>query len=207
MHKVFISYHHGDAYSGDADYRDALAHLNVQHGLFIDRSVDTGDIDDSLPDDRIRELIRDGYLRDSTVTIVLVGVGTAGRKHVDWEIYSSMFDGTRNKKSGVLAILLPSTGCAPTDFIAAHLDEKRSIYPDYTGPWLPITDSRACEQRYPYLPSRIVDNLITKAKISVTTWARVAADPAKLALLIEMAHRDRAQCHYDLSRDMRRKNS
>lgn len=87
MHKVLISYHHYN----DQDYKDALVKMACQHEVFIDRSVDTEDIDDSLPDERIREIIRDEYLRDSTVTIVLGGEDTKRRKHVDWEIYSSMF--------------------------------------------------------------------------------------------------------------------
>ena len=53
--------------------------------------MDTGDISDELSDARIREKIRDEYLRDSTGTIVLVGTETKRRKHVDWEIYSSMY--------------------------------------------------------------------------------------------------------------------
>ena len=85
MHKVFISYYHGDQ-----EYKDDLVKLSDQRGIFVDRSVDTGDISDDLSDERIRELIRDSYLRDSTVTIVLVGTETQRRKHVDWEIYSSM---------------------------------------------------------------------------------------------------------------------
>lgn len=69
-----------------------------QIAIFIDQSVPTGDISDGVSDEYIRELIRDEYLRDSTVTIVLVGTETARRKHVDWEIYSSMYDGRVNKK-------------------------------------------------------------------------------------------------------------
>ena len=83
--------------------------MSDQHGIFIDQSVDTGDISDELCDEAIREKIRDDYLRDSTVTIVLVGLETKRRKHVDWEIYSSMIDGKKNKKSGILAVNLPST--------------------------------------------------------------------------------------------------
>ena len=81
MHKVFISYHH----SNDQRYKNELVEMADRHRVFIDKSVDTGDIDDSLTDARIREIIRDGYLRDSTVTIVLVGNDTRRRKHVDWE--------------------------------------------------------------------------------------------------------------------------
>ncbi len=75
MHKVFISYHHDN----DQAYKEAL----VQSGIFIDASVDTGDIDDGLSDHAIRQKIRDEYLRDSSVTIVLVGSETKNRKHVD----------------------------------------------------------------------------------------------------------------------------
>ena len=90
MHKVFLSYHDAN----DASYKERLLELNEEHRIFVDGSVDTGDIDETdLPDDRIREIIRDDYLADTTVTIVLVGAGTKGRKHVDWEIYSSMRDG------------------------------------------------------------------------------------------------------------------
>ena len=84
--------------------------LNELHGLFIDASVDTGDINENLDDDAIRQKIRDDYLKDSTVTIVLLGIETKNRKNVDWEIYSSMFNGKVNKQSGVLVVNLPSTG-------------------------------------------------------------------------------------------------
>ena len=69
MHKVFISYHHAN----DQVYKECLVRLGENHEIFIDRSVDTGDISDKLSDEAIREKIRDEYLRDSTVTIVLVG--------------------------------------------------------------------------------------------------------------------------------------
>ena len=94
MHKVFISYHH----ERDQNHKNELVKLGDRNGLFVDMSVDTGDISDYLSDESIREKIRDEYLRDSTVTIVLVGTETKRRKHVDWEIYSSMYDGTVNKE-------------------------------------------------------------------------------------------------------------
>ena len=49
MHKVFISYHHRN----DEDYKDALIEMNEQYSIFVDRSVDTGGVNDALPDDRI----------------------------------------------------------------------------------------------------------------------------------------------------------
>ncbi len=200
-HKVFISYHHG----GDAAYKEQLLVLNQRYGIFIDGSVNTRDIDDRLPDSTIREIIRDDYLRDSTVTVVLVGPGTWGRKHVDWEIYSSMFDGRRNKKSGVLAIMLPSTGC--DSFTAPHTGEKERVYSDCTS-WFTIDKRSEYEQRYPSMPERLIDNLLKKeAKVSVTTWDRVTADLSKLEFLIDAAWKDRILCEYDLSRPMRRNNA
>lgn len=92
-HKVFISYHHAN----DQWAKDRLIELNNQYDIFIDCSVDTGDIPDDWDDQKIRAEIRDNYLQDSTVTILLVGTETKYRKHIDWELYSSMFDGAINK--------------------------------------------------------------------------------------------------------------
>jgi hypothetical protein len=201
-HKVFISYHH----KNDQAYKEALLNANEKYGLFIDASVDTGDIDDDLSDETIRQTIRDDYLRDSTVTILLVGVATKTRKHIDWEIYSSMYDGQVNKKSGVLAINLPSTDC--TYYNASHgEEEKKSVYPSNTN-WITIDNRSEYERRYPYMPSRIIDNLLKNgAKVSVTNWGTIAEDLSKLELLIDLTYRDRTSCDYDLSQPMRRANS
>ena len=200
MHKVFISYHHYN----DQDYKDDLVKMAREHGLFVDRSVDTGDIDDSLPDERIREIIRDEYLRDSTVTIVLVGEHTKGRKHVDWEIYSSMFDGTVNKKSGILVVNLP--GISPR-LTAPRRQEQTVVHPDIQG-WITVKTRAEYKRRYPYMPTRIVDNLLKPAAtISVVPWDRIADRPDKLKYLIDVTFADRAGCRYDLSRPMRRANS
>src|SRR6266404_3295952 len=114
MHNVFISYHRAN----DRVYKDALIDMNSLRKMFIDYSVDVNEIPDDLDDQTIRKRIRDEYLRDSTVTILLVGTETKWRKHIDWELYSSMFDGSVNKKSGILVINLPSTNC--TYFNASH---------------------------------------------------------------------------------------
>ena len=200
MHNVFISYHH----EKDQIYKDELIRLGETFGVFIDKSVDTGDISEDLSDQAIREKIRDEYLRDSTVTILLAGMETKNRKHVDWEIYSSMFDGVKNKKSGILVINLPPTQCIY--YTAAHGDEeKRIIYPDQNS-WINIDIRTEYENRYPYLPDRIIDNLLaTKAYISVVPWERLTAD--RLEFLIDETFNKRGICEYDLSRTMRRRNS
>ena len=200
MHKVFISYHHAN----DQRYKEHLVEMGHLHRIFIDKSVDTGDIDEDLPDERIREIIRDRYLRDSTVTIVLIGQDTAKRKHVDWEIYSSMFDGQVNKKSGILVISLPGTS---DSWHVAHDGEKEQVYPDWQS-WVRLDSRAEYESRYPCMPHRIIDNLVAgKARISVVQWERIDGSPHTLRWLVEAAFRDRGLCKYDLSRPMRRRNS
>lgn len=101
-HKVFISYHH----KNDSQYINLLRNKYGQN--FLDCSVDTGDIHDSKTDEQIRQIIRDEYIRDATVTIVLIGQDTWGRKHVDWEISSSIRDTKHNPRNGILGIILPT---------------------------------------------------------------------------------------------------
>lgn len=199
MHRVFISFHHAN----DQEYKDALVKCAEEKDVFIDGSVDTGDIPDDWDDQKIREYIRDEYLRDTTVTILLVGTETKYRKHVDWELYSSMIDGKKNKKSGILVILLPSAKSGY--FTAAHGDkEKETIYPYQKG-WEKISSRSEYERRYSYMPDRIIDNLLNdKAKISVVNWEDLTPD--KLRYLIELTFQDKENCTYDLSRPMRRRN-
>ena len=199
-HRVFISYHHAN----DQSYKEKLLKINEIHDIFIDKSVDTEDIDDSLPDKSIGAKIRDEYLKDSTITIVLVGIETKCRKHIDWEIYSSMYDGTINKKSGILVINLPSANSS--NVTAGHgEEEKKLIHPNIAN-WTSLNRSEYYE-RYPYMPERIIDNLLTsKAEISVIPWSLVEDNPEALRALIEFTSKDRPNAEYDLSRVMRRQN-
>lgn len=104
-HKVFVSYHHAN----DQYYKNLFDNLfsNV-YDIMVSKSVQIGDIDSNLSTERIRQKIRDEYLRDSTVTVVLIGSETWKRKHVDWEIGSSIRQTEYNSRSGLLGIILPS---------------------------------------------------------------------------------------------------
>ena len=202
-HKVFISYHH----ENDQSYKDALVKWNESVEVFIDKSVDTGDISDELTDEEIRVKIRDEYLRDSTVTIVLVGKDTAGRKHVDWEIYSSMKDGPVNKKSGIVVILLPSVTGPTTHLYAANGFVEKSFYPQITN-WSDLgTRENLLWGGFEKIPERIIDSLMNGAKISVTTWNEIVRDSSILAKLIDLANENKDTIEYDFSRPMRRHNS
>lgn len=104
-HKIFVSYHHAN----DQKYRDYFEYLFCKSvKVFISKSVQIGDINPLLPVDTVREKIRDEYLRDSSVTVVLVGTETWKRKHVDWEIASSIRQTKHSSRSGLLGIILPT---------------------------------------------------------------------------------------------------
>ena len=101
-HKVFISYYHED----DQEYKNRL--VQALNSKAIDKSVSPGDIhDETLPLDEIRRRIRDDHIADAVVTIVLIGPCTWQRKHVDWEISASIIDRPKNKRCGVVGLLLP----------------------------------------------------------------------------------------------------
>ena len=202
MHRVFISYHH----ARDQCYKNSLVKMGSRNRIFLDLSVDTGHISDNLSDERIREKIRDEYLLDSTVTIVLVGQETKRRKHVDWEIYSSMIDGKVNKKSGILVVNLPPADCTYC-ITATHDGEKDRVYREENFKWTSFSSRDEYECRYPNMPDRIIDNLLEpKAKVSITNWSKIC-DPNILRFLVDVTFQDRHGCKYDLSRPMRRANS
>ena len=104
-HKVFVSYHHAN----DQEYRETFERwFSDVYDIMVSKSVEIGEINPNLKTDTIRQKIRDEFLRDSTVTVVLIGAETWKRKHVDWEIGASIRDTKFNPRSGLLGILLPT---------------------------------------------------------------------------------------------------
>ena len=103
-HKTFISFHSADNY-----YKNFVETQWAEqfHG-FVSRSVRDGDIKTNLPTEYTRQLIRDNFISDATITLVLVGKGTWRRKHVDWEIASSLRATKNNSRTGLLGVLLPT---------------------------------------------------------------------------------------------------
>ena len=55
MHKVFVSSHHNN----DQYYKDLLVEMAYRRRVFVDGSADAGDVDELLPDERIRQIFRD----------------------------------------------------------------------------------------------------------------------------------------------------
>lgn len=200
MTRSFICYHH----ENDQEYKNHLAWMAQYYGCFEDGSVGVGDIvDDDRDSQAIRRLIRDEYLGDTEVTILLCGTDTRHRKHVDWELKSSMIDGSENARSGILVIDLPTTTASSWHTAFDH--EKATIYPDYTGSWVSVTTRAEYERRYPEMPARIIDQLMKSGvSISIVPWTKIENNPAKLSWLLEESARAGKTNEYDLSRKMRR---
>ena len=144
--RVFVSFH-----EHDIEYKEKFVRLMGRR--ILDRSVDTGNIDETgLKTATVRQKIRDEYIRDATVTIVLIGSCTWQRKHVDWEIGSSIRKTRRNSRCGSLGILLPN-----------HLDHGKRTYRPHLIPQR-LADN--CEGNDPYASIYDWPNPWTPAQIS-----------------------------------------
>lgn len=102
--KCFISYH-------VADQEEVQAFVEKFGRDFIFTCLGVVDEDNfvnSDDDETIKRVIREKHLTNTSVTIVLIGKCTWARKFIDWEISSSLRNDSVNKRSGVVAIPLPS---------------------------------------------------------------------------------------------------
>ncbi|HBJ35717.1 MAG TPA: hypothetical protein DDZ51_13425 [Planctomycetaceae bacterium] len=104
-HNVFVSYHHANDEAYKNNFVDYFANQTKQ---IISRAVEIGDIDSGLPTETIRTRIRDNFIRDATVTVVLIGTETWKRRHVDWEIASSLRQTSKNSRCGLIGLILPT---------------------------------------------------------------------------------------------------
>lgn len=87
--KCFISHHHAD----EGEVQEFIQGFDHDQDVLIARGIGasmSGDIINSVNADYIKSQIRSKYLRDTTVTIVMVGRETWGRRFVDWEIAASL---------------------------------------------------------------------------------------------------------------------
>jgi hypothetical protein len=108
--------------------------------------------------------VREEYLRDTSVTIVMVGRNTWGRKFVDWEIASSLRNTASYNRNGLVAITLPSMAGEPSRQLPARVDDNFNGEHGYARWWKYPTDTSALasciETAHQYRTSRshLVDN-------------------------------------------------
>jgi len=142
--KTFISYYHYE----DQGYKEKFK--NLFGDLITHKSVEDGDIDSDNSDGYIKQLIQKGYLADTTVLVVLIGINTKHRKHIDWEISGALNYKVGDKYSGLLGLILPNhpdfkTGKATYSLMPVRLaDNFKSKYAVIRD-W---TDDRAEMQEY-----------------------------------------------------------
>jgi hypothetical protein len=104
-HNVFISYHHAN----DEYYKNKFERLfSGIYDILETKAVNDGDINPCASTEATRQKIRDEFIRNASVTVVLIGSETWKRKHVDWEISSSIRDTKLNSRTGLLGIFLPT---------------------------------------------------------------------------------------------------
>lgn len=119
MRNVFVSYSHRLDQGAADEFRDRFS---IQRDVFSDRSLENRDIghlsDDTIKDNYIRPKIR-----NSSVTIILIGQETGGRWWCDWEIYYSLLKTTGNDRNGLLGIRLPNK----QHFIPARLSKNLNM--------------------------------------------------------------------------------
>jgi hypothetical protein len=105
--KCFISYHHDD----QLEVNEFIRTFDHNHDVFISRGLGsemTDEIINSTDTDYVMRRIRQRFLADSTVTLVMMGRCTWARRYVDWEIQSSLRRGQSVTPNGLLGIKLPS---------------------------------------------------------------------------------------------------
>ncbi|WP_342265991.1 TIR domain-containing protein [Spiroplasma endosymbiont of Villa modesta] len=113
MRKIFISYHH----LREQEEKDQLAELIKKYANYLnikDMSVEIGDIDTTWSNNQIAKTIRQNHLKDTTITILILGIHTKCRQHIDWEIEASLNKyGSLNRRKKINSFIILLTA----DFI------------------------------------------------------------------------------------------
>lgn len=106
-HKVFVSYHADDF----PRVQDFVNRFDDVDDVFVHRGIAMpDDVVNSDNPDYVMSQIRQKFLDDSTVTLVLVGRCTWARKFVDWEVQASLRrPASGPPPNGLLAIVLDPT--------------------------------------------------------------------------------------------------
>jgi hypothetical protein len=120
----FISYHTADVVAVNA-FIDTFG-----SGNFIKRGITMPDeVVGSNDTDYVMRRIRELYVKNSTVTIALIGKCTWARRFVDWEVQASLRRPAGGLPNGLIAILLDNS-IRPA--LPARIElNRQSGYADY----------------------------------------------------------------------------
>jgi len=199
-HKVFISYYHAE----DQQYKDNIIRQNSLYNIFDNYSIRENDIDDTnKTSEQIRRIIRDDYMRNATVLLLLCGQRTKTRKHVDWEIHTAMYHSDANPQMGIVVVNLPTIHQLQ---MSSCDDDKK--YFGYVN-WSAMSKIRSdIDKNFPFLPDRVAENL-TRNDIytPIVDWSVISGNIYNLAGIIDVAYNNRYRNNYDYSTPLRRNNS
>lgn len=125
--KCFISHHAADVVAVNSFINSFGAGNFIKRGITMPEEVVN-----SNDTDYVMGRIRDLYIRDSTVTIVLIGKCTWARRFVDWEVQASLRKPANGLPNGLLAILLDSALRPPLpDRVKLNTDSGYADYHHY----------------------------------------------------------------------------
>jgi hypothetical protein len=124
-HKCFLSYNSADKTAVD-DFCKTFSGSFIRRGLKME-----DDIIDSNDTDYVMRRIRQLYLQDSTVTIVLIGKCTWARRFVDWEVQASLRNPADGYPNGLVAIQLWDSYKTLPDRVQSNVDSGYSKFYKY----------------------------------------------------------------------------
>lgn len=149
--KVFVSFYHRE----DSAYKTSFE--TSTQSLFINKSVQDNEINTEVSTDYIASVIRQDFIADSSVTVVLVGPNTKHRKHVDWEIGATLDRRTGSRRGGLVGILLPTFPLRPGN-----------------------------QYSYEDIPARLADN-VKSGYAQIYTWDQAMVNTVTIKKIIEEA--------------------
>lgn len=156
--KIFISHHH----ELNNKHREYIQLLVKQLGYMDITPNEVTKVDDSLPDEQIRQKIRDEYLKDVDATIVVVGSDTKNRKFIDWEIYSTIMDYQENGKAKPGGSIVVVNCCFNNEGVIDSWILNKELVMKYDGKinrqW--SKDKKLLKKNFNFLPDRLLNSLI-----------------------------------------------
>lgn len=173
--RVFISHYKGDSTQVEA-FIDYFAKQHQVFTPYVLGANNNDDFIDSTNTDYVMTQIRQKYLLDTTVTIVLVGSCTHSRRYVDWEIKGSLRQGEYTP-NGLMGIILPSQGSnahlpprLEANWTSGHVNcyARYWVYPstaDQLGQW--IEDAYSARTTRAHLISNAQDMMRNNARCNV----------------------------------------
>ena len=109
----------------------------------------------------------------------------------------------KNPKMGIIVINLPTI----SQNVKVSCEEEKEIVVPYSN-WVRLTTRDEYEKNFPYLPKRILDNLVYGAEITIVDRNTVYdGNYEKLMTLIDNAFKRRKTVEYDCSEPLRKRNS